>query len=393
MKYIIIALILMMLTSACNSNGTQEEASAPHSSEEPGHVQLTDFQYNVAGIELGKTSLRDLSDVVVANGLIDIPPQNLVSISAIMGGFVRKTELLQGMKVRKGQVLAMIENPDFIPLQQDYLETKSQLAYAKLDRQRQQELSTEQVNAQKTLQQAETLVQTLQARMLGMKERLRTAGIPLKTLESGKIVSQTAIVAPISGSVTTVNVNLGMYVRPTDVLFEIVDTDHLHVELSVFEKDIPKVQIGQKVRFHVSNNPEKEIQAEVYLINQMIDEDRTVRVHCHLENDAAGLLPKNYVKAVIETGTKPVNTLPENALVQFEGKDYIFIETVDKDRDSSKSSDKTFEMLEIQRGISEDGFTQITFPAGYDIKNTSIVIKGAYTLLSMLKNSESGHSH
>ncbi|PWJ55563.1 cobalt-zinc-cadmium efflux system membrane fusion protein [Dyadobacter jejuensis] len=383
----------MMLTSACNSNGTQEEASAPHSSEEPGHVQLTDFQYNVAGIELGKTSLRDLSDVVVANGLIDIPPQNLVSISAIMGGFVRKTELLQGMKVRKGQVLAMIENPDFIPLQQDYLETKSQLAYAKLDRQRQQELSTEQVNAQKTLQQAETLVQTLQARMLGMKERLRTAGIPLKTLESGKIVSQTAIVAPISGSVTTVNVNLGMYVRPTDVLFEIVDTDHLHVELSVFEKDIPKVQIGQKVRFHVSNNPEKEIQAEVYLINQMIDEDRTVRVHCHLENDAAGLLPKNYVKAVIETGTKPVNTLPENALVQFEGKDYIFIETVDKDRDSSKSSDKTFEMLEIQRGISEDGFTQITFPAGYDIKNTSIVIKGAYTLLSMLKNSESGHSH
>ncbi|MCE6991050.1 efflux RND transporter periplasmic adaptor subunit [Dyadobacter sp. CY323] len=390
MKNIALIIFLLAGLACCTKNEEKPQAtvSQPATENEPesGMVHLTRAQYETAGIETGTISTRNLSDVVNANGSIDIPPQNLVSISAPMGGFVRKTELLQGMKVKKGQVLATIENPDFIQIQQDYLETDSKLEYAQLELARQTQLSKENVNAQKVLQQAATEVKTQKARLSGLRERLKTAGINLSVLEKGTIVNNTVIISPISGSVTTVNVNLGKYVNPTDVMFEIVDTDHLHVELSVFEQDIPKVKLGQLVRFTVSNNPGKEHLAKVYLINQKINEDRTVRVHCHLAHDDAGFLPENFVKAIIETGANPVDALPDQAIVDFDGKSYIFIQNT-KDQED-KDSGLAFEMKEVSRGVSENGFSEVKFQDGFNGGNAKIVVKGAYALLSSMKNEQ-----
>lgn len=392
MKNIIGVLLLLAALSSCSkSEGEKAETTeqAPQKEENPEQastVALTKAQYETAGIEIGTTATRNISEVVTANGKIDIPPQNLVSISAPMGGFVRKTELLQGMKVKKGQILATIENPDFIQIQQDYLETQSKLEYAELEFKRQTELSKENINSQKILQQAGSEVKTQKARLEGLTERLKTAGINLKTLNNGTIVNSASINSPISGSVTTVNVNIGKYVNPTDVMFEIVDTDHLHVELSVFEQDIPKIRLGQLVHFTVSNNADKEYTAKVYLINQKINEDRTVRVHCHLTKDEPGLLPENFVKAIIETGANPVTALPEQAIVDFEGKSYIFIQNAAV-KDSTGSA-LTFEMTEVNRGASENGFSQVKFQEGFDGKSAKIVLKGAYALLAKLKNAE-----
>ncbi|QRR01541.1 efflux RND transporter periplasmic adaptor subunit [Dyadobacter sandarakinus] len=396
MKNILIVLFLLTGIWACGKKQEekQQEAETAHQDEEHHEgegnvVELTKAQYETAGVELGTASTRNLSAVVTANGVIDIPPQNLVSISAPLGGFVRKTELLQGMHVRKGQVLATIENPDFIQIQQDFLETESKLEYAQQEYSRQLELSKENINAQKVLQQATSEVKTQKARLAGLKERLVTAGINLSTLQKGTIVNSATIHSPISGSVTTVNVNLGKYVNPTDVMFEIVDTDHLHVELSIFEQDIPKIKLGQLVRFTVSNNPGKEYLAKVYLINQKINEDRTVRVHCHLEKDEPGLLPQNFVKAVIEIGANPVLALPDQAIVDFEGASYVFIqrpEAAGTDSTSKESEGTTFEMIQVTKGVSENGYTQIKSPQGFE--SQKIVLKGAYALLSTLKNSE-----
>ncbi|TDE10531.1 efflux RND transporter periplasmic adaptor subunit [Dyadobacter psychrotolerans] len=385
MKNVLMTILLFTALFACEQ--TKEEEQEKEKTEEitDTEIILTAAQYQTAGIETGSTSIRNLSDVVTANGLIDIPPQNLVSISAPMGGFVRKTELLQGMKVKKGQLLAVMENPEFIQIQQDYLETQSKLDLAQLELKRQTELSKENINAQKILQQSASEVKIQKARLNGLTERLRTAGINMKTLEAGNIVNHASIYAPISGSVTTVNVNLGKYVNPTDVMFEIVDTDHLHVELSVFENDIQKVKLGQLVRFTVSNNPGKEHLAKVYLINQKINEDRTVRVHCHLTNEEHGMMPENFVKAIIETGANPVTALPDEAIVDYEGQSYIFLE---KPKQSAKKSGTAFEMLQITKGVSENGFTEVQFPKDYENTKSGIVLKGAYTLLSKLKNTE-----
>ncbi|NIJ52847.1 efflux RND transporter periplasmic adaptor subunit [Dyadobacter arcticus] len=390
MKNILIVLMLFAGFSSCDKKAEEKPEAALETPEEAesSTVELTKAQYETAKIELGTTSVRNISEVVTANGVIDIPPQNLVSISAPMGGFVRKTELLQGMNVKKGQVLATIENPDFIQIQQDFLETESKLEYAQLEFARQNELSKENVNAQKVLQQAASEVKTQRARLSGLRERLLTAGINLKILEKGTIVNSATITSPISGSVTTVNVNLGKYVNPTDVMFEIVDTDHLHVELSVFEQDIPKIKLGQLVRFTVSNNPGREHLAKVYLINQKINEDRTVRVHCHLNHDAAGFLPQNFVKAIIETGANPVTALPDQAIVDFEGKSYIFIQKNNRPTGHNEASGLTFDMLEVVRGVSENGYSQVKFSEDFESDHVKIVIKGAYSLLSKLKNEE-----
>jgi len=378
-----IAFICIMLAGMLSCSTQKEEAGekedAPGATEAGNAVELTEAQYQTADIRLGSMEIRSLSGAVTANGLIDIPPQNLVSISAPLGGFLRKSDLLQGVKVRKGQVIAVIENPDFIPMQQEYLETQSKLEYAQYEYKRQSELSKEQVSAQKTLQQSASELKMLTVRLTGLRERIRTAGIDLAQLDKGTIVNHAEIRSPIAGSVTAVNVNLGKYVNPTDVMFEIVDTDHLHVELSVFEQDIPKIKLGQLVRFTVSNSPGKEDLAKVYLINQKINEDRTVRVHCHLENEDHTLLPQNFVRAIIETGASPVQALPNQSIVDFEGKSYVFV--------TQDSAARGFEMIEIARGISENGFTEVRSGEGIR-KGARIVVNGAYALLSKLKNAE-----
>lgn len=381
MKNIVLGLVLLLRITGCKPASEKETAQAGALPENgaTSRVELTEAQYETAGIETGGFSVRKLSGTVAANGVIDIPPQNLVSISAPLGGFVRKSELLQGMKVRKGEVIAVIENPDFIPIQQEYLETRSKLEYAEQEFQRQSDLSKENVNAQKALQQSASELKMLRARLAGLKERVRTAGVDFAGLEKGNITSTASIRSPIAGSVTVVNVNLGKYVNPTDVMFEIVDTDHLHVELSVFEQDIPKVKLGQLVRFRVSNNPAEEDLAKVYLINQKINDDRTVRVHCHLENEDHSLLPQNFVKAIIETGANPVNALPDEAVLDFEGKSYVFVQ--------NPTNARSFELVEITKGVSENGFTAVKMPAGSP-GSPKFVLKGAYALLSKMKNTD-----
>ncbi len=391
MKNLLIILALLAGLFACDNTPTTEveggeATSAPHEEGDENRVELTKAQYETAGIATGLVTERSLSGTVVANGVIDTPPQNLVSISAPYGGFVRSTDLLQGKRVRKGQVVATIENPDLIKMQQDYLETASQLEYAELELARQTELSRENVNARKVLQQATADAKTQKARLAGLKGRLQIAGISPKSFADGNLVTRFPVVSPISGSVTVVNVNLGMYVNPTDVMFEIVDTEHLHVEISVFEDDVPKIKIGQTIRFTLSNDPAKQHLAKVYLINQKINEDRTVRIHGHLDHDDHGMLPNNFVRAVIETGASPVPALPEEAIVDFEGRPYIFVRA-----DSAES--RTFEMVEVARGVTENGYAQVTLPKDFD-RSREVVMKGAYALLSKLKNSEEeGEGH
>lgn len=394
MKIIHFLLLLSLSFYSCNRTTEQEKQPAEHahehSDEEAETVELTPTQLQESGIELGGIVQRNLSTTLRVNGIIDIPPQNLVSVSAIMGGFIRNTTMLEGTKVKKGTLLALLENPEFIQVQQDYLETKSQLAYAEQEYIRQKELQKENVNAQKTYQQALAQFSSLKSRLAGLNQKLLSIGIKREELEKGEMTRLLPVKSPISGTITAVNVNIGKYVGPTDSMFEIVDTDHLHVELSVFEQDLPKVKIGQRVRFYLAGSPTKEREARVHLINPKINEDRTVRIHCHVENDDSGLIPQNYVKAEIETGNQSTNALPTEAVVNFESKNYIFLKKPKAGNDKSTS----FEMVEVQTGVSENGFTEIQNLEADMLKQTNLVVKGAYTLLSLLKNSEEeGHSH
>lgn len=359
--------------------------------EEENVIEFSEAQYKNAGIELGKIENKQISGTIKVNGKLDVPPQQKASISVPLGGFLKSTPLLQGSHVSKGQLIAIIENLEFVQLQQDFLEAKNQFAFAKNDLERQQELAKENINAQKTLQLAKTTYGNWEAKLSGLAEKLRVMNINPGQLQASGISSSMTLYSPINGYVTEVNVNIGKFVSPSDILFEIVDTQHLHAELIVFEKDVPKLKIGQKVRFILANET-KERMATVYLLGREIAADRTIRIHCHIDNEDTNLLPGMYLKAVVETGGLEVPAISEKAIVDYQGKKYIFSLLTTPPHGALKGEDKEqhkseyhFSMLEVEVGNNEIGFTEIAIPEEFNL-NTEIVVKGAYAILSKMKN-------
>jgi len=405
---IFLFVIVMASLTSCQKPNDEVSSSGHHHEEEENTAVLTEAQQKNAGIMLGKIERKQISGTIKVNGVLDVPPQQLVSVSVPLGGFLKSTDLLQGSRARKGQLIAVIENPEYIQLQQDYLDAKAHLEFSEAEYTRQQELAKENVNAQKTLQQAKTDYLSWLAKKNGLQEKLKLININLSALEEGKISSTGFVYSPINGYVTEVNVNIGKFVGPGDVLFEIVDTEHLHAELTVFEKDVPKLRIGQKVRFMLANETLDRM-ATVYLIGRKINQDRTVRIHCHIDKEDRELLPGMYLKANVETGGNLVTALPDEAIVTFEGKKYIFIPTSEAeekhhdqetDNDTPEEHDhpheagQHFTMQEIQTGYQELGYTEVYLPENLT-EDTPVVVKGAYAILSKIKNSEEegGHVH
>ncbi len=390
---LIFASSLTLLISCGTKNEEVAATDSTHHEEEANTVEFTVEQYQMAGIELGKVENKQISGTVKVNGMLDVPPQQMISVSVPLGGFLKDTPLLEGSHVNKGQVIAIIENLEFVQLQQDYLDTKTKLEYAEADYQRQQELAKENVNAQKIVQQAKTNFYSLQAQIKGLASKLKVLNINIGSVEQGNLSSTIQLYAPISGYVTAVNVNIGKFVNPADILFEIVDTEHLHAELTVFEKDVPKLKIGQKVRFTLANE-NKERTAEIYLLGRQIGPDRTVQIHCHIDKEDVNLLPGMYLKAVVETGGVEVPALPEQAIIDYQGKKYIFYQLTQTPHGQLKEEDPKahaaehhFNMMEVETGNTELGYTEVKLPADFP-ESAEIVVKNAYSILSKMKNTE-----
>jgi cobalt-zinc-cadmium efflux system membrane fusion protein len=387
LSYINLAVLIVLLSLfSCGAPKAEKE---PEVKEEEGHHEASDLvslsaeQYEVAGIKLGAIETKSLSATIKVNGVLDLPPKNLVSISSPLEGIVKSTEMLQGMRVKKGTVVATIQNTEFIQMQQDYLDYRSQLDFLKQELSRQEELSKENVNSKKALQKARSEFNSVSARFLGQKTRLSLLNVNFSALEKGTISRTFNLYAPITGYVTQVNTNIGAFAGTTDMLFKIADTEHLHAELTVFEKDVPKLRIGQKVKFTLANE-ETERMATVFLIGREISKERTVQIHCHLDKEDAQLIPGMYLKAYVENGSNKVKALPEQAIVEFEGKKYIFVQQ------SKSDAAHVFKMTAVQTGVTENGYVAVSSTD----QDGNIVINGAYDLLSKVKNAEEeGHEH
>jgi cobalt-zinc-cadmium efflux system membrane fusion protein len=377
--YIILIATTVLFGVACGNKKNTEVAEKNIDSIAEEIIVLSSTQFNNAGIVLAKPVSQNINQKIKTNGKLDVPPQNLISISAPYGGFLKSTNLLEGMHVHKGEVIAQMEHPDYIQLQQDYLENKSTLTYLKNELDRQQELAKEEINSRKTLQKAKTDFEVMQARVNGLRAKLELINIDVGKLEKGAIQKVVALTSPINGYVTKVNVNIGAFVTANTVLFEIVDTEHLHAEISVFEKDIQHIKIGQKVAFTLANENQERF-AKVHLIGREISEDRTVRVHCHLNKEDKDLLPGMYLTAYIDVKANASNTLPNNAFVDFEVKSYVFLL-------SKKLNDSyAFTRVEVEKFGEEKGFT--AFTSTQDLSNKNIVTEGAYKLLSAMQGGE-----
>ena len=396
-----IFLAIFFLFASCGNKKEQKVVAAEAPLEEENRVELTAEQFATAGIVVGNIEMKALSSTIKVNGMLDVPPQNLVSISAPTAGYIKSTDMLQGMYVNKGQIVATLHNPELLTLQQDLVESrgqlqerKSQFEFLELDLKRQQELSDQEVNSRKTLEKSRSeynamkgAINSLEGRIGAIGARLKAVGINPAAVTNSNFISTISIYTPISGYVTEVNTNIGAYVNPTNILFEIVDTRHLHAELTVFEKDVPLLKIGQKVRFTLANETQERM-ATVHLIGREISSERTVRIHCHLDQEDTQLLPGMYLKALVETGkSQKAAALPEKAIVDFAGKQYIFVESDPNPAGQGKVYH--FEIIEVRTGATELGYTEVK-ATGADLNAKKVVINGAYDLLSKMKNSEEG---
>ena len=283
------------------------------------------------------------------------------------------------MRIAKGQVIAVIENPEYIQLQQDFLDTRSQVIFLEGEYQRQLQLANENVNSQKILQKSMADMNSMKARNYGLQAKLRMLHIDPDKLQYSTISSMIELRSPIHGYVTQVNASIGAFVSPTDVMFRIVDTDHVHAELVCFERDIPKVKIGQKIRFTLASESTERM-ATVFLIGKEINKDRTLRIHGHLDKEDRNLIPGLYLKAIIETGSQKTSSLPEEAVLIFEDKHFIFAK--------EPSTDEVFRLVEVTVGIHENGFVEVITPVDFDVAKIQVVLKNAYKLLSKMKNEE-----
>jgi cobalt-zinc-cadmium efflux system membrane fusion protein len=376
----IVTAVLFATLCACNNTKT-EKSSNEEDSIVDIRVALTESQFKSIHITTAKIETKTLGTSIEVNGVLDVPPQNLVTVSALLGGFIKSTDILQGMHIKKGSVIASIQNPEFVTIQRDYLENKSKLKYLEQEFKRQEELSKENVSAAKVFQQVSSEYNSALVANGALGEKLKMIGINPDGLTQNNIKSTANILSPINGYITVVNVNIGTYVNPQDVICEIVDTEHLHAELTVFEKDVTKIKVGQKIKFTIVNAEPIERSAHVYLINHKISSDRTVRVHAHMDKNDPTLIPNMYLKATIEVGEQEVLAVPDKALIEIDGEDYIFAEI-----SSNQSGQREYKAINVQKGVSENNYTAIELPAGMDYKELNVVVEGSYDLLATLKN-------
>jgi membrane fusion protein, heavy metal efflux system len=368
-----IYILALLFAAACSSK--KETASGEDTKMQEDQVQLTDAQLKNGGIETGTPVLQSLNTVLKVNGHVDVPPQNIVSISFPMGGYLRSTKLLPGMHVSRGEVIAVVEDQSLVQLQQDYLVTKARLQFLQQEYERQKMLNENKVNAEKTFQQAEADYLSQKVLLKGYSEKLQLIGINPSGLSENSISRSVSVHSPINGFVSKVNVNIGRYVTATDVLFELINPDDMHAALTVFEKDLNKVSPGQKVKVSFVDDPATTYDCEVILVTRNVDENRGALVHCHFESKPKNLLPGMFLNATINVNNTAVLTLPEEAVVRFENKQYVFIQTGKGD----------FRMIEVETGVKENGRLEVSSKLEGFAQKT-LVTKNAYAILSKMKN-------
>ncbi|MEL5902013.1 efflux RND transporter periplasmic adaptor subunit [Elizabethkingia anophelis subsp. anophelis] len=382
---------------------TEQTAKAKdHEEAAPTIASLTEDQIQSVGVTTGPIEMKELTATVKANGLLRVPNNNKATVAAIFSGVVKTLNILEGDYVRKGQVIATITNPEYIRVQEQYLTTISRIAFAEQEFKRQNELYKNDAGTKKNLQSSSSELRTLSTQKASLARQLQMMGINPASVTNASMRTGLAITAPISGTISNIRAQIGSYVDVSAPVAEIIDNTSLHLDLQVFEKDLPRMRIGQIVHFKLTNNPETEYDAKVYSIGSSFEnESKTIAVHCTVIGNKTGLIDGMNITGVVSLDHSTTPAIPTEAIVEADGKFYVFIQT-DKKPEAhveAESKDKkevvpaekshartvNFEKVEVIKGTSDMGYTAIT-PVGQLAPDAKIVVKGAFFVNAKLTN-------
>ncbi|MBA5628800.1 efflux RND transporter periplasmic adaptor subunit [Moheibacter lacus] len=410
--YILLPILFVSTSISCKDDKkvseTEEHAEGDghdHGSEE-GHehgeeeseteVTLTEAQVKAIKIEFGNIEMKELNDAIKANGFLKVPNQNKAQVTSLYSGQIKSIRVQPGDYIGKGQTIAVIENPGQVLVQENYLTVVGQIQMTQTEVKRQKELYEGNAGALKNLQYAESQLKTLQTQRASLAKQLQMMGIKPGSVSAKNLNSSMAVKAPISGVIGAVLVDIGAYVDVSFPIAEIVDNSNLHLDLGVFEKDLPKIKKRQLIHFTMTNNPEKEYDAEIFSIGSTFeDQSKAVPVHARVKGEKSGLIDGMNVVAVISVGKNLVPAVPTEAIVNVGAEDFIFIQkpTPHVHTEEEHEHEFTFERIPVVKGTTDVGFTQIT-PLVKIEDNAKIVSKGAFFILAKMNNSgEHSHSH
>jgi len=414
-------LAIAMFISACNSSSEKEiqaghdehEEEAPHDDHEEheeGTVSLTEQQMDAIGLKMVKLEKRNMDIGVQVTGILELAPQDQADISPILGGIVKQINVIEGDKVSKGQTLAVLEHPDFIQLQQDYVSNYNNLEFLEKEFIRQKRLYEEKVGSGKEFQRISAEFKTKKSAVKALEIKLGMLGLDASEIANGTIFPTVNIVSPMGGTVSLVETRIGSYAEPMTKLFEIVNNDELHADFRVYEKDINKIRVGQTVYFTTTSHAGEQFEAKIHAISPVFESDpRTLHLHADISNKKRTLIPGMYVRGRVIANNILTTVLPEHAIVTDEEKAYIFVkidgeqhdhgheETAGKEEHDHGHSDHeegkwTFEMVEVITGFTSDGLTEVK-PLQPLVENAKIAGNGAYYLMAEMGKGETEHSH
>lgn len=370
MKKIIVSLIIISFLFSCKDSKTDEPTA-----KDNGLITVTIAQFQSSRMEIANPIEQDFDVTVNTSGKIDVPPQNRAQVTSFIGGYVKGTKLLVGDKVTKGQALLTLENTEYLDIQKEYLEVAEQIKYLKSEFERQKILYDEKISSQKNYLKAESDYRRTLGMYQSLRAKLQLLNINPSNVEKGKLTSIVTIFAPISGDIVIMNANVGMPVAPSDVILEIVDTNHLHLELAVFEKDILKVKMGQKITFIVPEASKEVFAAEVHLVGKSIEgNDRTINVHAHLDdNIKQKLLTGMFVEAKIKINSKKGLSIPAEALITEINKNFVLL------FDNKKNNIFSFKKVPVSVGEKSEKAVEI-IPDNQINASSKILIKGVFDL-------------
>lgn len=414
------ALAALSMLTACNSdkqtdssnkeNTEMAQKGEAHEEENGSIATLTQEQIETVGVQWAPIERKELTATIRANGMLSVPNNNKANATSLYGGVVKSLNVQIGDYVKKGQVIASITNPQFIQLQEEYLTVGSRIILAEQELQRQKTLNQGNAGAGKNLENATTELNTLRTRRASLHQQLTLMGINPNSVSNGNLKSALVVASPLSGTVSNVFAKIGSYVDVSSPVIEVVDNSSLHLDLQVFEKDLPQVKVGQTIHFTLTNNPTTEYDAKVFSIGSSFENDsKTIAVHCKVNGNKQGLIDGMNITGIVSLNNVMTPAVPNDAIVAADGKYYVFLQTAtkavekheeekghihDEKEEKPKKESKpnlNFERVEVLKGVSDMGYTAVTFLNEIP-KNTMIVVKGAFFVNAKLSNA-GGHEH
>ena len=383
-----------LMLGACNNSAEPAEGAAPeegHDEAEGEHAEvaeamLTQQQYEALGMQIDSLQQRNMSGFVEANGQLEVPPQNEAAVTAVVGANVAEILVIEGEQVKQGQVLAYISHPDLVQVQTEFLNAANDLALQEKEFARQEKLYDAGVASGETFQRSRAALNNAEGRVQGLRSQLRLLNLNPERILQGNIAQRIPMTSPIAGAVQMVNVKTGQYTQAQTPMFEIVNTEHVHADLMVFEKDVAKVEVGQQVKFTVESRPGTELTAEIISVGKTFEQDpKALHVHAEIENKPENLIPGMYVRGRILIDSTQTTALPESAIAK-EGDTY-FAFTAEREGEGW-----SFKPVEVIPGATTGEWTAVQFLKEVE-PETQFAYNNAYYLMAQMNKGEGGHEH